>query len=272
MSTKGTYDGWEIREAGPANAPRTVLLLPGALCSGEFYEDVFAEPALASHRLVAATVPGFGRTKAPDDLTIENYAHLAGKLAADLDADVLVGHSYGANIALEAAALGTFSGSIVLLSPSFSRKDEATALGVIDKLSVLGSWVYKVAISGAASMTKKASPAARRDALMADISNNDPGFCRRSVHEYFSYLDRYKTVAPRLCQSGVKSWVVFGDHDEIGLQDHERSVLEACATVTLATVPGTHMFLVESPAQTAAVIAEAAAASLARTSRILHER
>jgi hypothetical protein len=86
-------------------------------------------------------------------------------------------------------------------------------------------WVYKVAISGAASMTKKASPAARRDALMADISNNDPGFCRRSVHEYFSYLDRYKTVAPRLCKSGVKSWVVFGHNDEIGLQDHERSVL-----------------------------------------------
>ena len=64
-----------------------------------------------------------------------------------------------------------------------------------------------------------------------------------------SYLDRYKTVAPRLCKSGVKSWVVFGDNDEIGLQDHERSVLEACATVTLAKVPGTHMFLVESPAQ-----------------------
>jgi pimeloyl-ACP methyl ester carboxylesterase len=264
MSTKGTHDGWEIREVGPVNAPSTVLLLPGALCSGEFYEDVFAEPTLASHRLVAATVQGFGRTKAPDDLTIENYAHLAGKLAADLDADVLVGHSCGANIALEAAALGTFLGPIVLLSPSFSRKDEAAALGVIDKLSVLGSWVYRVAISGAASMTKKASPAARRDALVADISNNDPDFCRRSVHEYFRYLDRYKTVAPRLCKSGVKAWVVFGDKDEIGLQDHERSVLEACATVTLTKVPGTHMFLVESPAQTAAVIAEAVA-SLAQT-------
>jgi hypothetical protein len=50
-----------------------------------------------------------------------------------------------------------------------------------------------------------------------------------------------------------------------------RSVPKACATVTLARVPGTHMFLVESPAQTAAVIAEAAA-SPARTSRIVHER
>jgi hypothetical protein len=48
MRTKGTHDGCEIREAGPANAPRTVLLLPGALCCGEFYEDVFAEPATAS--------------------------------------------------------------------------------------------------------------------------------------------------------------------------------------------------------------------------------
>jgi hypothetical protein len=115
-----------------------------------------------------------------------------------------------------------------------------------------------VAISGAASMTKKELPGARRDALVADISNNDPGFCRRSVHEYFSYLDRYKAVAPRLC-TGVQSWVVFGDNDEIGLQDHERSVLEACATVTLTKVPGTHMFLVKSPAQTAAVIAQAVA-------------
>ena len=55
----------------------------------------------------------------------------------------------------------------------------------------------------------------------------------------------------------MRSWVVFGDRDEIGLQDHERAVLQACATVTLTTVPGTHMFLVESPAQTAAVIAQA---------------
>jgi hypothetical protein len=40
------------------------------------------------------------------------------------------------------------------------------------------------------------------------------------------------------------------------LKDEERAGLEACPTVTMATVDGTHMFLVEQPAKTAAVIAD----------------
>ena len=32
---------------------------------------------------MGATVPGMGRTAAPEDVTIENHAGLAGKLAAD---------------------------------------------------------------------------------------------------------------------------------------------------------------------------------------------
>jgi hypothetical protein len=47
---------WEVRRAGPANAPRTVLFLPGALCSGEFYEDVFAESTLGIHVLAVKQV------------------------------------------------------------------------------------------------------------------------------------------------------------------------------------------------------------------------
>ena len=43
-TTKRTHDGWELRECGPANAEHTVMLLPGGMCSGEFYEDIMAEP------------------------------------------------------------------------------------------------------------------------------------------------------------------------------------------------------------------------------------
>lgn len=266
MSTQRTHDGWDLRESGPANAP-TILLLPGALCSGEFYEDVFAEPSLAAFHLVAATVPGFGRTKAPEDVSIENYARLTGKLAADLGAEVLVGHSYGANIAIEAAALATFTGPTVLLSASFSREDEFKILGVLDKLGripLLGRFIWANAPKGAASDVLKHGPENRRDVLAKDMKNNDGAYCKRSVREYFKYLDRYGNVADRLCKSGVKSWVVFGDNDEVKLQDDERAVLEACPTVKLSTVEGTHMFLIESPAQTAAVILEAVGAVAAK--------
>jgi hypothetical protein len=58
----------------------------------------------------------------------------------------------------------------------------------------------------------------------------------------------------------VKAWVVFGTNDEIGLEDEERATLEACPSVTMATVEGTHMFLVEEPAATAKIVADAVAA------------
>jgi pimeloyl-ACP methyl ester carboxylesterase len=208
-------------------------------------------------------VPGWAGTTPPDDLSMEAYARAAGKVAADLGADVVVGHSYGANVALEMAALGLFSGPIVLLSASFSRQDEATALSVFDKLGrvpVLGLGIWWIAVKGASSMGKKAVPGDRGKELAADMAKNVPSFCRANVKQYFKYLDHYKNLAPRLCDSGVKAWVVFGTDDEIGLKDDERATLEACPGVTMATVEGTHMFLVEEPAGTAKIVADAVGA------------
>jgi hypothetical protein len=37
----------------------------------------------------------------------------------------VVGHSPGANVAIEMLAAGHFSGPLVLLAPSFSREDES---------------------------------------------------------------------------------------------------------------------------------------------------
>ena len=61
---------------------------------------------------------GERRHTPPEDVSIENYARLTAELAADLGCDVVVGHSMGANVALEMAASGAFSGPLVLLAPS----------------------------------------------------------------------------------------------------------------------------------------------------------
>jgi hypothetical protein len=48
---------WEILVAGPSDAQRSVLLLPGGANAARSYNLVMAEPALSGVRLVATTMP-----------------------------------------------------------------------------------------------------------------------------------------------------------------------------------------------------------------------
>jgi pimeloyl-ACP methyl ester carboxylesterase len=246
---------WQIRESGPADAPSTVLLFPGGLCSAVFFDAAKAELEGEPVRVVAATVPGFGRTPPPADLSMENYARLAGELAAAVGADVIGGHSLGGNVALETVAAGHFRGPVLLLSPTFCAEDEYKALTVLDRIGRVpgvGPLVWRVALKGMPASMKKELPAEYAEVLAADLANNDPAFCRRNVREYYEYLGRHGSVAKRLCDSGVKAVVVFGDNDEIGLRDDERELLEAAPQITLTTMPeSTHMLLVEQPKLTA---------------------
>ena len=251
---------WDIRESGPSNAEWTVLLLPGGMCTAVFFEPIMDALVGAPVRVVAATLPGFGRTPHPADFSIENYASLAGQLAGDVRADIVGGHSLGGNVALEMATRGEFDGPVLLLSPTFSREDEAKELGVLDRLGavpVVGQLAWLAMLKTMPKAMGKRFPAERRQALVADMANNDPRFCRRGVRTYFEYLDAHGSLVPRLCQSGVKSYVVFGDNDEIGLTDEERSALENCTDVTLITVANaTHGLIIEQPAQIAELILE----------------
>ena len=59
--------GWILHEFGRSDADHSVLLLPGALSTPVFYDDVLAEPSIrdAPIRFVATTLPGFGGTTPP---------------------------------------------------------------------------------------------------------------------------------------------------------------------------------------------------------------
>ena len=131
---------WELREAGPPDGESTVLLLPGGMCSAGSYAELMAEPALARTRLVAATLPGHAGAPPPDDYSIENYARLTVELARRVGADVVVGFSIGASVALEMVTSGGFDGPVVLLGISLSAKDEPAFFHAIVCLgTVLGS-------------------------------------------------------------------------------------------------------------------------------------
>jgi hypothetical protein len=70
--------GNEIRHGYGFRIPRSrsSILVAGSLATAAFHTEVLAEPSLAAVRLVAATVPGPGGTRAAGDPGIENYARL----------------------------------------------------------------------------------------------------------------------------------------------------------------------------------------------------
>src|SRR4051794_36982054 len=226
MRTIMDHDDWDLRESGPPGADHTVLLLAGALCTVAFFEDLMAEPKLtdASVHLVAATLPGFGNSQPPDDLSMESYASLAGRLAADIGCEAVLGHSLGANVAIEMAAEGKFSGPLVLLSPSFSRKDESKFPRALDHLGrVLGYLPYAAMFKVIGPAMKSSLPANRRDELIAELKKNDPRFVRRQTRRYLEYLDGYGSLAPPPSDSGVTSRGVFCEHEDGPASENGRS-------------------------------------------------
>jgi pimeloyl-ACP methyl ester carboxylesterase len=245
----------ELRPGGDGAA----LLLPGALASHVFFEDVGAEPGLEGMRLVATTLPGYAGTPPPADDSVEAYAAEACELAAELGAGVVAGHSLGANVAIEMAASGGYAGALVLISPSFSRKDESTVPRVLDRLSmVFGHLPYALVLKLIGRMLHGAVPPDRVAALAAELRRNDPRFVRRNTRSFLRYYDRHGSLVDRLCDSGARTWVVFGADDDVKLQDEERRELQACPHVTLVTVPDTgHFSLITHPARIAELIAAA---------------
>ena len=247
------------RELRAGGSRGTVLALAGALASDVFFEDVAAQPALDGVRLVAATLPGYAGTPAPDDDSVEAIAAQAYAAAAELGAEVVTGHSLGANVAIEMAAAGRFRGSLVLISPSFSRRDESIVPRALDRLStVFGHWPYALVLKLIGRMLHGVVPVDRVPALAAELRRNDPRFVRRHTRVYLRYLDRHGSLVDTLCDSGLRAWVVFGADDDIKLQSEERSALEACPHVTLVTIPDTgHFSLNTHPGRIAELIAEA---------------
>jgi pimeloyl-ACP methyl ester carboxylesterase len=183
---------------------------------------------------------------------------------------VVVGHSLGANVALEMAAGGSFSGPVVLLSPSFSRQDESIAPRVLDRLSaVLGSAPCALVVHFIGPVMKSSLPPARSEALIGEMRKNVPRDVQRETHIYLNYLDRWGSVADRMCHAGVRAWVVFGERDDVQLAADERRVLEACPTVELTTIPDSgHFTMIDRPDLIAHLIVQAIQATPIATNRV----
>lgn len=264
MDFEANY-GRVLRPGGPEDAAHSVLMLPGGGVTASFYDEVLAEPAIAAGdtRLIATTLPGYGGVPLPDgfDCSVEGNARYAAELAADLSCDAVLGHSVGANIAIEMAIMGLFRGPLVLLAPSLSLEDEFKGISVVNRIGRVPGigWVAFAAMRTAmAKMIAKEVPAERADPLASEIRLNRIADMRSHIRHYVDFMSEHGSRAEPLCASGVEATVVIGDEDDVGITDAERSALEACPTTRFVSVKGVgHMVANQRPALVAELILEA---------------
>jgi pimeloyl-ACP methyl ester carboxylesterase len=269
MKDETTANGKVLRAGGAADPRYRVLCLPGGLCTAVFYDDLLAVPALAAGgvRAFATTLPGFGGVPFPPgfDASVEAHAAYAGELARDLECDAVVGHSFGANVALEMAAGGHFDGHLILLAPTFSPEDEVKGLEIFNRIGYVPgvrSLATALLFRSFPKMLKGHVPDDSVDRLAAEMASNNRSDIRINLRRSYEHLYKYGTLAGRLCRSGVQAEIVFGEDDEVGVTPAERSTLESCPNARLHLVPDCgHMLPNQKPEWVAELIVDTIATS-----------
>jgi pimeloyl-ACP methyl ester carboxylesterase len=251
---------WELLIAGPEDADRAVLLLPGGANSARSFDLVMAEPALSSVRLVATTMPGMAGAPLSEDASVPALARRAAELAEEHHCDVVAGFSHGATVALEMVLSGRFRGPVVLLGISPTTQDEAWFFRAVIRASQkVGSWPMGILLRLLPLMVRSAKlPEPHKSELIADLKQNRASDSVRLSSAYLDYIAADRDFAAELAASASLAWVVHAEKGDGGLTDAERATLQAAPNVTLVTIPGSVFLLPdEAPRDTAAAIADA---------------
>ena len=253
-------DAWELLVAGPPDADRAVLLLPGGANAARSFNLVMAEEALSGVRLVATTLPGMAGARLSTEASVPALARRAAGLAKEQACDVVAGFSHGATVALEMVLSGQFRGPVVLLGISLTTEDESRLFSSAVRVSQkVGSWPMAILLRLLPLMARTAKvPAEHKKELVEDFKQNRAGDSVRVSGEYLDYIAAGRDFAAELAASGNRVWVVHAEKGDGGLTDAERATLQAASTVTLVTIPGSVFLLPdEAPQQTASAIAAA---------------
>ena len=255
-------ESWELLTAGPPDADRAVLLLPGGANAARSFDLVMADPALSGVRLVATTMPGMAGARPSEDVSIPSMSRRAAELADEHGCDVVVGFSHGATVALDMVLSRLFQGPAVLLGISLTPPDEAAFFrGVVRASQKVGSWPMAALLRLMPLMARTSkTPEQHKKELIEDLRQNRTRDCLQACVEYLDYIAADRDFAAELAASGNATWVVHAEKGDGGLTDAERATLQAAPNVNLVTIPGSVFLLPdEAPQQTAATIASALA-------------
>jgi len=203
-------ESWELLTAGPPDADRSVLLLPGGANAARSFTLVMADPALSGVHLVATTLPGMAGAPVSEDMSIPALSRRAGELAKELGCDVVVGFSHGATVALDMVLSGHFQGPVVLLGISLTTEDEAAFFRAVVRASQkVGRWPMAALLRLMPLMARFAKTTKQhKKELIEDFKQNRAHDAVVACVEYLDYIAEHRDFAAQLAASGNPVWVV----------------------------------------------------------------
>lgn len=249
-----------VVDEGPHDAP-VVVLLHGFSSSSHSY-DLLVPLLVGAHRVVRVDLLGHGRTGgAAADAPAQADAVAGVMRVLDLTEVTVVGHSFGADVAVELAARGAPVTALVILAqaPDYSDADLPRAGGLMTQRwsPALYRGVRPV-FSGLAAAAERWPVLVRRDRTglaaiaLRDLHALDPVMFRTVLVER---RDRMAAVPldAQVRGAGVPTLVVLAGRDHFYGDRSAGRYRAAGARVEVVAASG-HALPVEFPAETAAFV------------------
>jgi pimeloyl-ACP methyl ester carboxylesterase len=238
------------------------LLLPGGFCTALQFIDLVAEPALSDANITTLAVnpPGFATNTPPDGFTYSTieYAELVEELAESESLDLLVGHSLNANVLIEVAARGNYTGPVVLLGPCLRFKNEYRGVRVLRRLELippLARRAYKATSEGFHDSMAGLIRPDRLDLIVTDMQRTPPEQNRAVINGYFDHIDKYGTLARRLADATREIHYVRGDAESVGFDRDDIRRIVAQENIETHTIENSdHFTMLDNPTAVAQLI------------------
>lgn len=267
MTATKSVQGWQLVEGGDPNGTKTALLLPGLLCTDLIYRSMLEDPHMKTSgvRLLAGDPPGFKGLPVPPgfDYRVESYADLVERLCKAQGVDLVVGHSYFGNVAIEVGARKSFTGPLMLISPSLYRMAEPNDTRTLDAMSrkpVLSAvtwWATWLMLRSLFKPYFATEASDRLDAVVADAKRTPKPVARQLLLSLFNYIDFHTDLAPRVLLAPQDVWYVRGKQDNIGFGETQRRLLTTHAKVKVVDVEGSrHFVMLDKPQEVNRLILE----------------
>ena len=259
VETPGFTGPVHVREDGPAGAP-VLLLIHGFSGSMDWYDLVV--PLLVDRfRLVRVDLLGHGSTGGPAvDAPVQAQAVEAVLAQLDVQDVTAVGHSFGADVAVELAERSARITRLIIVTQAPDYSDANLPRGNrVMTLPVLGAGLYRSAVPlamGLFAVVGRTRPAQRELAAraVADFRALNPGMFRVVLAERGERLAR-RPLDAQVRDAGKPTLVILGGKDHFyGARSADR-YRAAGAQVAILAESG-HSPLVELPAPTARLIAD----------------
>lgn len=266
MFTERKSDGWLLFERIPQTVKYKILLLPGLQGFDLVFKKLMNSDMLekANVHSIAGNPPGFKGLSVPSgfDFSIESFAELYEKLADKEKVDLIVGHSFSANVLIEIAARDNYKGKLMLISPSLYRGAETKELLTLDSVSrkpLISGVMWWVTYQMMSSIFKPYFTDPTELALAVENGKKiSREIGRKTLLGYFDHIDKHKDLTDRLLKTRIPVYYLRGSKDDIKFSSDDKSKLLKSSLIKFEEIEGArHFAMIDKPTEIAELIVKA---------------